>query len=847
MHSQQAVIAKVISDQKDLSNATKKRMPSLLIARPLNDRLSLTSPLFTLPSMAQMQNIRKRDGRIVIFDQSKIAEAIWKAAESVGGTDRSEAEKIANQVAAVVEVFFKGPDAIPSVEQIQDLVEKILIEGGHAKTAKAYILYRADRAREREQRELILGKGNADENLNFSNNALEVLKRRYLLKDEDGSIKETPRQLVERISGNIAQADKNYGASESEYQATAKSFFDVMANLEFMPNTPTIMNAGTDIQQLSACFVLPVPDSIEGIFDALKYQAIIHKSGGGTGFSFSRLRPGNDMVRSTAGVSSGPVSFMKIFDAATQEIKQGGKRRGANMGILRIDHPDVLDFIVCKADMKTLTNFNISVGVTNKFMEALKKDELYDLINPRTKRAVKQLRAREVFNLVIQNAWLNGDPGLVFIDRMNETNPTPHLGEIEATNPCGEQDLLPYDSCNLGSIAVNRFISADRKDFDWDRLKETVYTTTHFLDNVIDMNNYPIPQIAEMSRLTRRIGLGLMGFADALYQLMIPYDSPEGFKKGEEIMRFIREKSMEKSIELAKTRGTFGAYKGSIWEKKGIKIRNSYLTTVAPTGTIGMIAEASGGLEPNFAICFIKNVMDNTELIYTNSYFEEIAKERGFYSKDLMSEIAKVGTIQGFEEIPEDIRRVFVTAQDITPENHIRMQGAFQKHVCASVSKTINFPNSASMREVETAYILAHELGCKGVTIYRDGSRDGQVLNIGKVKRAVSEVAVQQTIQQAVPMEAKVEEFIPPPAAPVAVATSNIPIMKTAPTMETVAVAEMQPVRSHRAVGGSPSSASVKSKSQILADRTCPECNGQVQIGEGCLLCLSCGFSACSV
>ena len=773
--------------------------------------------------MGQIQSIKKRDGRIVDFDQSKIAEAIWKAAETVGGTDRLTADKIANQVTAVIEVFFKGPDAIPSVEQIQDLVEKILIEGGHAKTAKAYILYRARQTQEREQTESIIGKGNAEERLNFSNNALEVLKRRYLLKDENGDITETPKQLVERIANNIALADKNYGANEEQYEATAKKFYDVMANLEFMPNTPTIMNAGTEVQQLSACFVLPVPDSIEGIFDSLKYQAIIHKSGGGTGFAFSRLRPANDMVKSTAGVSSGPVSFMRIFDAATQEIKQGGKRRGANMGILRVDHPDVLDFIVCKADMKTLTNFNISVAITSKFMEALKHDESYDLINPRTKTACGQLRAREVFNLIIQNAWLNGDPGLVFIDNMNATNPVPHLGDIEATNPCGEQDLLPFDSCNLGSIAVNRFIRADKKDFDWDRLKEAVYTTTHFLDNVIDMNRYPIPQIEEMSKNTRRIGLGVMGFADALYQMMIPYDAPEGLAKGEELMKFIRDAAIEKSVELAKTRGTFGAYKGSSWEKKGIKIRNSYVTTVAPTGTIGMIAEASGGLEPNFAICFIKNVMDGTELVYTNAYFEEVAKERGFYSKELMTEIAKVGTIQSFtKEIPADVRRVFVTAQDISPENHIRMQAAFQKHVCASVSKTINFSHSATMQDVETAYMLAYDLNCKGVTIYRDGSRDSQVLNIGRVKRSAAELSVPApdpnvpTVPAPV-LEKRVAEFIPPP------------IMTVGPTTLD---------RDHH---------KIKSKHELMADKECPECQGQVQIAEGCMLCLSCGFSACSV
>lgn len=783
--------------------------------------------------MSRIQKIQKRDGRIVEFDQKKITEAIWKAVQSIDGEDHSMAEKISNQVTAVLEVFFKDPNQIPSVEQIQDLVEKILIEGGHAKTAKAYILYRAERAREREQRELILGKDKADDNLNFSNNALEVLKRRYLLKDENGNIKESPRELVERIANNIAQADKNYGATQEEYEETAKKFYDIITNLEFMPNSPTIMNAGTDIQQLSACFVLPVPDSIEGIFDTLKYQALIHKSGGGTGFAFSRLRPANDMVRSTTGVSSGPVSFMKIFDAATQEIKQGGKRRGANMGILRVDHPDILDFITCKADMKTLTNFNISVAITDVFMEALKRDTNYELINPRTKTPVKRIRAREVFNLILSNAWLNGDPGLVFINRMNETNPMPQLGDIEATNPCGEQDLLPFDSCNLGSIAVNRFVRSDRKNFDWARLAEAVQTCTHFLDNVIDMNNYPIPQIREMSKKTRRIGLGIMGFADALYMLGIKYDAPEGFEKGEELMKFIREEAIRYSIRLAEKRGTFGAYKGSMWEKKNIKIRNSYLTTVAPTGTIGMIAECSGGLEPNFAICFIKNVMDGTELVYTNQYFEKIARQKGFYSKDLMAEIAKVGTVQGFEDIPADVRHVFVTAQDITPENHIRMQAAFQKHVCASVSKTINFPNSASMQDVEVSYMLAYDLGCKGVTIYRDGSRDSQVLNIGKVNRK-EQPSIKMPIQVEIPS-------ITPAASPITVGAGKVEEVSLPPIMSSGmgnGTGNGITTRAHKGV---------KTKKDIMAEKQCPECKGAVQIAEGCLLCLSCGFSACSV
>jgi len=655
----------------------------------------------------KITHILKRNGNVLPYDPDKIFQAIWNAVQSVGGTDKKETRRLTNDVETLLNAKFHYR-SVPAVEELQDIVEKVLIESGHAKTAKEYILYRFKRAEDRQVREAILGKNKADENLNFSNNALEVLKRRYLLKDENGELTESPKDLIERVSKNIAKADKKYGANKKEVEKTEKKFYDMIKSLKFLPNTPTLMNAGTEIQQLSACFVLPIPDSISGIFDALKYQALIHKSGGGTGFSFAKLRPKSDLVKSTSGVSSGPVSFMKIFDAATQQIKQGGKRRGANMGILRVDHPDIMEFITCKADMKTLTNFNISVAITDKFMEALKNNSDYDLINPRTKKSEKSIPAREVFSLIVSNAWLNGDPGLVFIDTVNKTNPLSHLGEIEATNPCGEQDLHPYDSCNLGSIALNRFINENKDDFDWDNLADISRRATHFLDNVIDMNNFPIPQIEEMSQKTRRIGLGIMGFADALYVLGIAYDSEEGFAMGKKVMEFIRTESEKESIELAKKRGVFGAYKGSAQEKEGKKVRNAYLTTVAPTGTIGMIAEASGGLEPNFAISYIKYCMDGDELVYTNKYFEEVAKKRGFYSQELMAKIARVGTVQNIEEVPEDVRRVFVTAQDISPENHIRMQAAFQGSVDAAVSKTINFPNSANMAEIEKGYILAY-------------------------------------------------------------------------------------------------------------------------------------------
>tara|TARA_Y100000310_G_scaffold337122_1_gene423373 strand:- start:10933 stop:13116 length:2184 start_codon:yes stop_codon:yes gene_type:complete len=687
--------------------------------------------------MTKIEKVRKRDGSVVDFNIDKIAEAIFKAAKAVGGRDKETADILAKKVMEIIEGNGKE---IPSVEDIQDMVEKVLVEEGHAKTAKAYILYRQKRSIERAKRALILGEGHIEENLSFSNNALQVLERRYLLKDDQGTLIETPKQMVRRIAHNISQAELLYGANEEKVLEIEDQFYKMIGDLDFLPNTPTIMNAGTAIQQLSACFVLPVEDSMEGIFKTLRDAALIHKSGGGTGFGFSRLRPNNDIVKTTSGVASGPVSFMKVFDAATEVIKQGGKRRGANMAILRVDHPDIMDFIECKADMKTLTNFNISVAITEKFMDAVDKDTEYDLLNPKNGKVWGQMRARDVFSMILRNAWKNGDPGLVFIDEINNGHPGKNVGEIESTNPCGEQPLLPYESCNLGSINLNNFINDDKTDMDWEKLKERTRLAVRFLDNVIDMNKYPIHELGEMAKKTRKIGLGIMGFADVLYELGIKYDSEEGLKMAEKIMGFINTESYKMSEELAEVRGTYPAWEGSDHHKKGRKMRNTCCTTIAPTGTIGMLAEASGGCEPTFAISYIKNVMDGTELIYTNRIFERIAKERGFYTTKLMRKIAKAGTIQEFkDEIPEDIREVFVTAQDITPSWHIRMQAAFQKHVDSSISKTINFPNSASIADVEKSYMLAWKLRCKGITIYRDGSRDNQVLNIGEVKGKLSE------------------------------------------------------------------------------------------------------------
>lgn len=567
----------------------------------------------------------------------------------------------------------------------------------------------------------------------LNENAKVVLTRRYLRKGPDGKPFELPRELFWRVAAKIAAQEAKFKGGEARVEPLAREFYDLLTSFRFLPNSPTLMNAGTELGQLAACFVLPIGDSIEEIFDAVKFAALIHKSGGGTGFSFSRLRPAASRVGSTGGVASGPLSFLRIFNTATEQIKQGGTRRGANMGILRIDHPDIIKFIRAKEKDGELNNFNLSVGLTEAFMRAVDKDEEYDLVAPNSGEVKERLRAREVFGMLVQKAWESGDPGMVFLDRINRDNPTPQLGQIEATNPCGEQPLLPYEACNLGSIDLARFYDeAAPERIDWEGLRTVIHQSVRFLDNVIEASVYPLPQITDMVRTNRKIGLGLMGFADLLYQLDVAYNSQEGVDLAEKLMSFIQDESKKASKELADERGPFPAYEGSVYAAKHQgPYRNATTTTIAPTGTLSILAGCSSGIEPLFALSFVRNVMDGDKLVEVNPYFEAALKKAEAYSPNLMEEVTKHGSIREMEFLPLEIRRVFVTSMDIEPIWHLKMQAAFQKFTDNAVSKTVNLPNSATQEDIWEIYWKAYELGCKGVTVYRDGCKASQVLCTG--------------------------------------------------------------------------------------------------------------------
>ncbi len=630
--------------------------------------------------------------------------------------DREQAMKITRFLREEIGRMELSTGIIPAME---GMIEAKLLEYGLKKDAPVQL----DRS--------IFVSGGPD----LTENAIKVLERRYLKKDSSGKVCETPEQMFRRVARHVAKAEKQYGDA-NHVRKIEEIFYGMMTELKFLPNSPTLMNAGRRLGQLAACFVLPVEDSMDGIFDALKNAAIIHKSGGGTGFSFSRLRPKNSMVGTTGGVASGPVSFMRIFNTATEQVKQGGTRRGANMAILRVDHPDIIEFIHCKKNGKELNNFNISVAVTDEFMQAVREDKNYSLIDPRTRKTAAELKAADVYSALVENAWKNGDPGIIFLDRINRDNPTPELGAIESTNPCGEQPLLPMEACNLGSINLALFVDRDGPSIDYKGLAEIVRWSVRFLDDTIDMSQYPLPEIDKMVQGNRKIGLGVMGFSDMLYQLGVSYNSDKALEVAEDVMEFIQKASHEASLAMAEQRGVFSNYEQSVFkDKKGCRYRNATTSTIAPTGTLSIISNCSSGIEPLFALSFVRRVMDNDELAEVNPYFEKVAKERGFYSTELMAEIASTGSIGAIEEIPEDVRKVFVTAHDISPEWHVRMQAAFQKHTDNAVSKTVNLPNKASVEDVRKVYDLAYELGCKGVTIYRDGSRENQVLSVAEKER----------------------------------------------------------------------------------------------------------------
>lgn len=748
----------------------------------------------------RIKKIIKRNGNEVGFELAKLVAAIQRAGEQTKEFDATEAKRLAQIVQGIVE---KAGKDTPTVEQVQDIVEQVLMAAGHYGTAKAYILYRAARSQERRV-ERIIG---VQDDLDLNPNQLKVLESRYLLKDEDGKVVETPSELFRRVAKNLAKVEKSEKRKRVE-----EDFYEVMSRLEFLPAGRTLNNAGTPQSQLANCFVLPITDSMEGIFDSVKYMALVHQTGGGTGFNFSRLRPrGDSVTKSSGGFATGPVSFMKVFDIATRQVMQGGKKRGANMGILNVDHPDIFEFINCKSEKGEIENFNISVGVTDGFMRAVETDGEWQLKNPRNGEVVQTIKARSLMSQLVAQAWRTGDPGLVFLDPINRNNPLlARYDRIDATNPCGEQPLHPFDACNLGSINLAKLIEHKKIQnpkskitniaiVNWERLEFVVRTGVRMLDDVIDACRYPLPQITETVKANRRIGLGVMGWADMLYQLRIPYDSEQGVALARKTAKFIQEISWDESSKLAKEKGEFPRWGESSHKNK---VRNVAITTIAPTGSISMLADASSGIEPVFALAYRKNVVSEEGLAYINKYFEqELASSKwadGDYEHKvrdrIVREVAEEGSVANISGVPSEVKEVYRTAHDISPEWHVKMQAAWQKYTDNAVSKTINFPHTATMEEVESAYMLAWKSGCKGITIYRDGSKEWQILSVGSAHQQISDSANQQ-------------------------------ISKSA---------RNQIIQS-------------KIKTETLKERgkKCPECGGKLAIEEGCAKCYGCGYSVC--
>ncbi len=686
------------------------------------------------------------------LNRSRIARAVFSAAESMGISRRERIEQLVNELIERLE----KPVTLPGMEHLvvkARPVERSVSDGEIEAMVREALAGEetsepTESAKKIEPEEKPVKQGETlprketrmtarsslkSGELKLSDNAITVLERRYLKKDKQGKVIEKPEDMFRRVARTIAAAEQIYNEN-ADVRAVEENFYALMTGLEFLPNSPTLMNAGRELGQLSACFVLPIEDNMESIFSAVKHTALIHKSGGGTGFSFSRLRPEKDRVGTTGGVASGPVSFMRAFDVATDVIKQGGTRRGANMAILSVDHPDIEKFITAKEKPDALTNFNLSVAVTDKFMEAVRNGSEYELINPHSGEAVSRKDARAIFDKMVALAWKTGDPGVVFIDKINAANPTSQLGRIESTNPCGEQPLLPYESCNLGSINLSRMVKEDGSAIDYEKLRRTVKLAVRFLDNVIDVNRFPIQEIHDMTHRTRKIGLGVMGFADMLLALGIPYNCDEALKTAEGVMRFVNEEAHRASGELSAIRGHFPAYEGSRYDKENVDMRNASATTIAPTGTLSLIAGCSSGIEPLFALSYTRNILDGTRMIEVNPYFEKAAREGGFYSEELMEKLAGGASLHSLADVPEEASCLFVTAHEITPEWHIKMQAAFQKYTDNAVSKTVNFPREATEKDVADVYRMAFDEGLKGITIYRDGSKADQPLFTGKTE-----------------------------------------------------------------------------------------------------------------